>query len=95
MSRLGVTDAARTRAQNEIAPSTPAVEDAWRSRGPRPNRAAVVHQESDNRSTSAAAFELHSSRLERPIRSRKDQWSSGFSGLRGKTVPTGEAHRLP
>jgi hypothetical protein len=27
-SRLGVTDAARTRAQNEIAPSTPAVEDA-------------------------------------------------------------------
>jgi hypothetical protein len=28
MSRLGVTDAARTRAQNEIAPSTPAVEDA-------------------------------------------------------------------
>jgi len=26
--RLGTTDAARTRAQNEIAPFTPAVEDA-------------------------------------------------------------------
>jgi len=32
---------------------------------------------------------------ERPIRSRKDQWSERFSGLSRQAVPTGEAHRLP
>src|SRR5258708_38833128 len=34
--RPGTIDAARTRAQNAIAPSTPAVESAVRSRGPPP-----------------------------------------------------------
>ena len=51
------------RAQNEIAPSAPAAEGALRSRGPRRHSTAIVHLWSDNRSTSEAASELHSSRL--------------------------------
>src|SRR6476469_8982479 len=85
-----VHDAARTRAQNEIAPSTPAVEDALRFRGPR--RIAVMHQWSDYRSTSATAFELLASRPVGPHPAGKacalndlDVWAA---------VPTGEAHRL-
>lgn len=74
-------------AQNESAPTPPRRrDDASRPRGPRRQSAAVMHQSSDNRSTSEAAFEHHSSRLgalhPQPIKIRDLNGLAGFGSSR-------------